>query len=55
MALIPGVMINGKFKPYYQMTTEELKQVVIKSQIKKTIVLLFTTVFVSLALVLLIF
>ena len=55
MALIPGATINGKFKLYSQMTAEELKEVKIRLEIKKIIVLLsiifasvvFTSVFIA--------
>ena len=52
MAFIPGASINGKFKPYNQMTTEELEQLVYKSQIKKMVLLLLSSSFIAAAVIL---
>lgn len=45
MALIPGATINGKFKTFNKMTTEELEKVVYKEQFKRMIVTLLSAIF----------
>lgn len=55
MGLNPGTIINGKFKTFYEMSTEELEKIVFKSQLKKYIVMLATTVFITIAVISLIY
>lgn len=51
MALIPGKTINGKFKTFQEMTTEELEEVAVDSTFKKYIIILFSVVFITIVLV----
>lgn len=39
MALIPGIFVKGKFKPYCQCTIEELENAIRKEKIKQLIAL----------------